>query len=147
MSIRIQAPDGMQRYIQEVCPRYFISWNQLKDRWEAQAWTIRPHFKPSPYKIEKWIREGRESYLIRRCFREDEGGRDIGYKPLDFRFIRANKIGVYNLQQVKKLLAILDDHNARMSESIDEQEDYEHRAAAKAVYKHFREPSVYMRGY
>lgn len=103
-------------------------------------------FVPKPSKIEDWIRRGIHSYLIRRCFKEDDEGRDIGFKPLDHRFVLDNMIGIYNLQQVKKLLAAIDRHNAKLAEQVDSQEDYEHRAAAKAIYKHLREPSVYLGG-
>ncbi len=146
MSIRLQAPDGYQREIQAVCPRYFITWNQLRDRWEVQAWTHPPYFKPSPYKIEQLIRRGAEAYLIRRCYKQDEKGHDIGFKPLDHRFIEDNIIGVYNTHQLKKLLSMLDAHNDNLERQAEEQEDYEHRAAAKALYHHFREPSVYLGG-
>jgi len=103
-------------------------------------------FTPKPSKIEAWIRRGIPSYLIRRCFEQGETGLDVGYKPLDYRFILDNMIGIYNVQQVKKLLYAIDQANAKLTEQADAQEDYEHRAAAKAIYKHLREPSVYLGG-
>jgi len=146
VSIRYKAPDGYQRQIQEISPRYFIGWNQLIDRWEVRAWTHPRHFKPSPYKIEELIRRGEPSYLIRRCFKQDHQGRDVAFRPLDYSFIVDNQIGFYNTQQVKRLLAAIDAHNKTLAAQVASQEDYEHRAAAKAIYKHLREPSVYLGG-
>jgi hypothetical protein len=53
---------------------------------------------------------------------------------------------MYNVQQVKRILAAIDRHNAKQEEQADAQDTYEHRAAAKAIYKHLREPSVYLGG-
>lgn len=144
--MRLRAPDGYQREIQVLCPRYFLVWNQMLDRWEVQAWEVKPMFTPKPSKIEDWIRRGIHSYLIRRCFKQDDEGRDVGFRPLDHSFIVDNMIGIYNLQQVKRLLYAIDEHNRKQTEQADAQEDYEHRAAAKAIYKHLREPSVYLGG-
>jgi hypothetical protein len=139
------APRHLQRGIQEVCPRYFLDWNNRIERWEARAWT---HFywKPTVKKIEDWIRRAVSSYHIRRCFYSDEQGHDIGHRKLDYGFILDNKIGVWNTNRAMALLREIDARNQMIEDAANSQEDYEHRAAAKAIYKHFREPSVYLGG-
>lgn len=143
MSTERFAPRHLQREIQNISPRYFLDWNNIKERWEVRAWT---HFywKPSVYKIEQGIRKDTPCYLIRRCYKNDEMGRDVGYRPLDHGFIVDNMVGFYNTQQVKKLLHQIDSNNKMIQDAVDSQEDYEHRAAAKAIYKHYREPSVFI---
>lgn len=132
----MHGPRWSQDEARLIKPEYFVVFNPLTERWEVRKWA-------SLYWQNDWQLHGFSSFVRKSCLHDDQG-RDIGFRPLDARLFYELKRGLYNARRAIYYLRELDEANRRMEEAADAEQDYQHKAAAKAIYKHYREPSVFV---
>jgi len=137
-------PRWIQREIQAIDPantfRLFIIYDSEVNRWQVRKWLIRFPLK-SDYKYNWRFK----SELCHTICKQDEEGLDIGYKPLDMRIIRAWQESNYIVNHAKEeLMGELDDYNASLVANADKEIDYQSRAVAKDIYRHYNEPRIFV---
>lgn len=134
----MRAPNYIQKELNLIHPLYFAAFEPIMKRWHIRKWIS---FQPINHKIVHWKQLSTNILTIRK---EDNVGNDIGYMPLDMRAVEAVKEGLYWARNAKKLLQEIDDANQGVVEKADEEDEYLHRYAAKRIWSHYREPSVFI---
>jgi len=76
----------------------------------------------------------------------DYGRYGKNIRPPSHRVIEDFKESLYWARNSKELLSDIDRSNARLAASMRDDEDYAHRTGARAIYKHYNEPTVFYGG-
>lgn len=125
-------PEWFDREIKLICHDYFTVWNPKKGIFEIRRWDNK---HGHPFKTD-YFSTKRVSTFVRNC----------AYGHPTMRDAHDLRRGLYNARKIKELLWETDERNRRMQESAAAEEDYQHRAAAKALWHYKNEPTVYLSG-
>ena len=120
------------RELKLVSSDYFSMYNPYKNRWEIRK------RKFSYLDFDHWsLRErARQSIFVSPC---------QTFEPVYDDFFKL-QMGLYNARHARELLRMIDEENEALARSNDEEDRYQHRAAAKAIYHALREPTVHLSG-
>lgn len=130
----------IQKDLKCIDPNYFAVFNYKNKRWEIRKWlTQYPRRGGRAY----WLDNSKLIFIVRQ---EDEDGYDCGYEPLDMRVISALQKSHWFKLRWKKELARIDRNNERLTEQADREMELQSRDMARAIYKYYREPSVFLGG-
>ena len=124
----MKAPGYIQRELKLIDPLYFAVYNRRTRMWNIRKWLCR-----NPINQVFWELN---SNLVKRVV-----GNEITAKDL-FEL----REGLYNALRARYIARKIDEHNMRLQEAADKEDDYQHRAAAKAIYHHYNEPTVCLGG-
>jgi precorrin isomerase len=116
------------RDLKLVCEDYFSMYNPLKKRWEIRRNIFRlKHLRLWSSLDQLWF-----SSFVRSCKHKEPVSDDIYML----------RRGLYNARHAREVARKIDEANRNKEISEDAEATYQHRAAAKAVWGHFKEPSV-----
>ena len=124
-------PDYIQKEAALIDPLYFCFFNDRRGRWQFRKWNS--------------IQKKRAPYLNSIPIMVVETD-DKDFRDLDTRAIRELRSGLINARNAKQLIAEIDRHNEKLVESVDSELDYQFRGAAKDMWRHFKEPKVFLGG-
>jgi len=116
----------------------FVVWHPRTHRWQLRQWIL-PHSRGAERNYIEWrVR----SVLIRTvCYRDDEY-HDIGYHPLDQRVLYAQKLSRHYSADPNKTAAMVDEHNKKLEDAWDAENNDISKEVAKSIYEHYREPRI-----
>jgi hypothetical protein len=121
-------PEWFQRELRLINENYFCIWNP--QRWEFQ--------------IRRWLSKHWKPTTIAECFKVSKIVHTIPYPNLDERALYGLRVGLYNARIVERILHEVDEANALVETKADAENDYQHKAAAKDMWRHYKEPRVFI---
>ena len=121
-------PGWFQRELQLINEDYFCIWNPV--RWEFQ--------------IRRWLHKFWRPETISECFKVSKVVHTSPYQYLDERTLYGLRVGLYNARVVERLIREVDEANRKNELDASKEEDYQHRAAAKDIWRHYKEPRVFV---
>jgi len=149
----MKAPRYIQEELKLINPQYFAVHDPSPRLYSVEEgfltvdtrgrWLIRKWKYTHPYsqKLDTW--RFNSTPIMTLC-QESATGQDIGYEPLDMRAVHSVRQGLYNARHAKELLLSIDKSNDDLVAKAEAEEEYIFRYAAKQIYKHFREPTVFL---
>jgi len=118
------------RELKLICEDYFAMYNPLKRRWEVRRNTFRlPRLKNWGALDRLWF-----STFVRSCKHKEPVSDDLYML----------RRGLYNARHAKMLLRQIDEANRTQEIANDAENTYQHRAAAKSIWHHALEPTVFI---
>ena len=129
------APSYIQKEFGLINPLYFAAFDSKIGRWRVRKWL---------YRSLKRNWEINSVNILTIC-EEDDTGRNIGYMPVDMRAVLAVRHGLYNATIVKRIAMEVDAANEDMIRKDEAEHEYQLRYAAKRIWHHYQEPTVFIR--
>ena len=124
----IRAERWIQRELKLINPLYFAVFDGKK--WRIRKWQS---IHPLNHRIECWQINSKNIM-------------SVPYGMLDRRAIDAVREGLWNALNAKKILLEIDRANDRQIYKAEIEDNLIARELAKSVWKHYREPSIFLNG-
>lgn len=109
-------------------------------RWHVRKWKS---IHPINQRIETWMFNSVPILIVHQS---SPDAKDIGYMDIDMRVIHRIREGLWNALNYKKLLAKIDQSNDDLQAKAEAEEEYIHRYGAKAIWRHYQEPTIFLGG-
>lgn len=122
-------PTYIKQELRCIDPLYFAVFDKQKEVWKIRKWKS---IHPINHKIDNWRFVSTNIMTI-----DDE---------LDMRVIHAMQEGFYWARHAMELVRDIDESNKELERKHSIETELIGRDAAKAIWGHYREPSVYLSG-
>lgn len=128
MREEMPVPGWFQRELRLINETYFCIWNPIKYE----------------FQIRRWLHKFWRPRTIQECFRVSKIVHKIPYFEFDERALYGLRVGLYNARIVTRLLREIDEANRENELKADNEDTYQHRAAAKDIWRHYKHPRVFL---
>lgn len=132
-----EAPRYIQEELRTINPLYFAVWDNARKFWRV----VKKRYNSS--KRRNWrfdsvpimrVQDTKDLYVYRK------------YQALNMSVINAMKEGFYNARKAKEISAAIDRNNEALEEKANADARYIGRDTGRSIWKHFREPSIFLSG-
>jgi len=137
------APNYIQQYLRAIDSVLFAVWNPKKQRWQVREWIVSHPNKRDLKDYTLWLKK---SSLCCTISEKDDSYRDIGYRQLDYRAIRAILRSRQFSNDMDVELRKIDEENERAELEVLKTSDGIARDCAKRFFHHYQRPTVYLGG-
>jgi hypothetical protein len=121
-------PRWFQRELQLINENYFCAWNPRLMEFQVRQWTSK-FYRPT---------------VIVDIFKNSKSVHSIPYVDFDERALYGLRLGLYNARTIARLLREVDEANRQNELQADREDTYQHRAAAKDIWRHYKHPRVFL---
>lgn len=133
-------PKWFNKELELIDPMFFCIFNPSIERWQIRKWK-----GVYPKALHLWDTDASELIFTVTIedYTEDDGFiADAGYKDLDMSEIHAIRKSHWFKLKWKKRIAEIDWKNEMLERRANQRLEDESKMAAKAIWRHYREPTV-----